>query len=151
MKEQENPFGFDPEQDVVPEPIVIISGGFDPVQSGHTALFRAASKRGQVHILLNSDAWLSRKKGSSILPYTVRADVLNLMVHEVHQVDDRDDTVILGLRELRKKHPNTKMYFVDSNAKKGPQSSEIKAQAQFCKELRIEVLWGDGKITEEDK
>jgi hypothetical protein len=73
------------------------------------------------------------------------------MVHEVHQVDDRDDTVILGLRELRKKHPNTKMYFVDSNAKKGPQSSEIKAQAQFCKELRIEVLWGDGTITEEDK
>ena len=43
--------------------ICIVSGGFDPVHSGHINLMLAARELGdQLIVLLNSDAWLSRKK-----------------------------------------------------------------------------------------
>jgi len=106
MVEQKNPFGFDPEADVIREgrtqwldPIIIVSGGFDPVHKGHIKLFKAAANHGKVHVLLNSDEWLTRKKGSPFLPYDTREDVLSNMecIEKIHSVDDRDDTVVAGL------------------------------------------------------
>ena len=38
--------------------IVMVSGGFDPIHSGHIYLIREASKHGGVIVLLNSDKWL---------------------------------------------------------------------------------------------
>ena len=42
--------------------IVLVSGGFDPIHSGHISLIQEAAKYGSVVILLNSDKWLQRKK-----------------------------------------------------------------------------------------
>ena len=43
--------------------IVIVSGGFDPLHSGHISYFDAASKLGdKLIIALNSDVWLKEKK-----------------------------------------------------------------------------------------
>ena len=47
--------------------IVLVSGGFDPVHSGHIVLIQEASKFGDVVILLNSDEWLHTKKGKELL------------------------------------------------------------------------------------
>ena len=38
--------------------IILVSGGFDPIHSGHIALIQEASKLGEVVVLLNSDNWL---------------------------------------------------------------------------------------------
>ena len=43
--------------------IVLVSGGFDPIHSGHISLINGASKHGNVVVLLNSDQWLQNKKG----------------------------------------------------------------------------------------
>ncbi len=44
--------------------IVLVTGGFDPIHSGHIEYFRAAKALGDELIVgINSDAWLSRKKG----------------------------------------------------------------------------------------
>ena len=44
--------------------VVIVSGGFDPLHSGHINHFEAASELGdRLIIALNSDEWLARKKG----------------------------------------------------------------------------------------
>ena len=43
----------------------LISGGFDPVHIGHLAMIKDAKKiADKVIVLLNSDNWLVRKKGS---------------------------------------------------------------------------------------
>ena len=43
--------------------IVLVTGGFDPLHSGHINLFHEASKLGGKLIVgLNSDEWLTRKK-----------------------------------------------------------------------------------------
>ena len=46
--------------------VIILSGGFDPVHKGHIRMFREAANLGsQVIVGLNSDEWLTRKKGKS--------------------------------------------------------------------------------------
>jgi cytidyltransferase-like protein len=75
--------------------IVLVSGGFDPLHSGHVAYFEAARKLGdELWVALNSDTWLSRKKGRSFMPLAERASIVrNLrMVDRVVQsfVDDDD-------------------------------------------------------------
>ena len=43
--------------------IVLVTGGFDPLHSGHIAYFKAARTLGDMLIVgLNSDEWLTRKK-----------------------------------------------------------------------------------------
>ena len=50
------------------KPLIMVSGGFDPVHDGHIALFEEAAQKGLVIVALNSDAWLTRKKGSCFMP-----------------------------------------------------------------------------------
>ena len=56
--------------------IVLISGGFDPIHSGHLALIQEASKFGDVVVLLNSDNWLQEKKGKEFLPFKERKIIM---------------------------------------------------------------------------
>ena len=44
--------------------IVVVSGGFDPIHSGHIAYLEEAKKLGdKLIVALNSDDWLIKKKG----------------------------------------------------------------------------------------
>ena len=149
MTEQEDPFDFDPEDDMIRQertqwldPIVIVSGGFDPVHEGHMALFNAAAKHGKVHVLLNSDDWLARKKGSSLLSFQTREEILNNItsIHRVHAVDDRDDSVCNGLLKLRGEYSNTKMFFANGGDRKRYNIPE----QWFCEDLEINLLWNIG-------
>ena len=43
--------------------VVIVSGGFDPLHSGHISYLESAKRLGDhLVVALNSDKWLSRKK-----------------------------------------------------------------------------------------
>ncbi|MEK9696630.1 MAG: adenylyltransferase/cytidyltransferase family protein [Candidatus Poseidoniales archaeon] len=73
---------------------VLVTGGFDPIHSGHLSYFRAAAKLGDKLIVgLNSDDWLERKKGRPFMPFDERAEIIeNLkMVDEVIYFDDSVD------------------------------------------------------------
>jgi cytidyltransferase-like protein len=57
--------------------IVLVSGGFDPMHSGHLAYFEAAKKLGdELWVGVNSDAWLTRKKGKPFMPFQERANLI---------------------------------------------------------------------------
>jgi cytidyltransferase-like protein len=71
--------------------IVLTSGGFDPLHSGHLAYFEAAKKLGdELWVGVNSDAWLTRKKGRPFMPFAERANLIkNLrMVDQVLSFED---------------------------------------------------------------
>ena len=75
--------------------IIIVSGGFDPIHSGHIELLKKASALGDKLIVgLNSDDWLCRKKGRSFLPVEERRKILESIkwVDEVFEFDDSDNT-----------------------------------------------------------
>ena len=64
--------------------VVIVSGGFDPIHSGHIEHFKEAKKLGDILIVgLNSDAWLTRKKGKPFMPIEERLAV----IRELRMVD----------------------------------------------------------------
>ena len=57
--------------------IIIVSGGFDPLHSGHIAHFKAAKELGDILIVgLNSDDWLTRKKGTPFMPIDERLSII---------------------------------------------------------------------------
>ena len=44
--------------------VIVVSGGFDPLHSGHIEYFDSAKKLGDhLIVALNSDEWLTNKKG----------------------------------------------------------------------------------------
>jgi cytidyltransferase-like protein len=75
--------------------VVIVTGGFDPLHSGHIEYFKAAKALGD-HLVVgvNSDAWLERKKGKAFMPFDERAAIIKELdcVDEVIGFKDDDDT-----------------------------------------------------------
>jgi len=96
--------------------VVIVTGGFDPLHSGHLEYLKCAKALGEVLIVgLNSDDWLSRKKGKSFLPYYEREQVLlNLKsVDNVINFADHDDTAIEAILKVKRFYPNAKLIFAN--------------------------------------
>ena len=59
------------------EKIVLVTGGFDPIHSGHIEYFKAARLLGDKLVVgINSDAWLTRKKGRPFMPWSERSKVI---------------------------------------------------------------------------
>ena len=75
--------------------VVLVTGGFDPLHSGHISYFKEAKKLGDKLVVgLNSDEWLTRKKGKPFMPIQERVEIIrNLkMVDDVLTWDDSDDS-----------------------------------------------------------
>ena len=95
--------------------IVVVSGGFDPIHSGHISYFKAAKKLGEKLIVaLNSDAWLIKKKEKFFMPFEERKIIIeNLsMVDEV--IDFEDDelgSATQALMKVKKSYPNDEIIF----------------------------------------
>ena len=53
--------------------IVAVSGGFDPIHAGHVRMIQAASEIGDVVVIVNTDAWLQKKKGYKFMSFEERA------------------------------------------------------------------------------
>jgi len=73
---------------------VLVTGGFDPLHSGHIEYFKAAKQLGDKLVVgLNSDTWLVNKKGRPFMPFHERAAIVKELacVDEVILVKD-DDT-----------------------------------------------------------
>lgn len=71
--------------------IVLVTGGFDPLHSGHISYFESAKQLGdELWVGVNSDAWLVRKKGRPFMPFSERTNIIkNLkMVDQVLGFDD---------------------------------------------------------------
>jgi D-beta-D-heptose 7-phosphate kinase/D-beta-D-heptose 1-phosphate adenosyltransferase len=94
--------------------IALVTGGFDPVHSGHIAYFRAARSMADMLIVgVNSDSWLERKKGQSFLPYEERSAILREMtvVDQVIGFDDSDGSACDAIRKTRSLYPDADIMF----------------------------------------
>ncbi|NDB60019.1 cupin domain-containing protein [bacterium] len=95
--------------------IVVITGGFDPLHSGHIDYINSAAELGRVFIGVNSDEWLTRKKGKAFLPLEERLNILNNIkkVMMVVPLDDSDGTAKDAIRQARKWFPKNKIIFAN--------------------------------------
>ena len=96
--------------------VVLITGGFDPLHSGHIAYFKAAKTLGDILIVgLNSDDWLVRKKGAAFMPWNERLCIINnlSMVDEVYTFDDDDGSAKHFIQQARAHYPDAELIFAN--------------------------------------
>ena len=77
------------------EKLSLVTGGFDPIHSGHIRYFERAKDFSDYLVVgLNGDPWLKRKKGQYFQCWTERADIVRHlnMVDAVVSWDDADDS-----------------------------------------------------------
>ena len=122
--------------------IILVSGGFDPIHSGHIKLINEAYKYGDVVVLLNSDQWLRNKKGKEFLPFDERKIIMKNIkgVKEVIEFDDSDKTCIDGIQKAKSLYKNNKIKFANGGDRKNDTTPEKK----FCDSNNIETLFGIG-------
>jgi D-beta-D-heptose 7-phosphate kinase/D-beta-D-heptose 1-phosphate adenosyltransferase len=115
---------------------VAVSGGFDCLHRGHVRMIQEASQFGEVVIILNSDAWLMRKKGYVFMPWEERKEILEAIkgVKKVVPVDDTDGTVC---EALGREKPT---YFANG----GDRSDKNTPELTVCKDNNITMIWGIG-------
>jgi cytidyltransferase-like protein len=96
--------------------IVLVTGGFDPIHSGHIKYLEAARQLGhRLFVGLNSDAWLTRKKGRAFMPWLERCEVLRGMscVGYVFPFDDSDGSAIAFIEDIKAQYPNDEIVFAN--------------------------------------
>ena len=121
--------------------IIVVSGGFDPIHSGHIAYFESASKLGdKLIVALNSDEWLIKKKGKFFMPFKERKTIIkNLkMVDEV--IDFEDDNLgsaTNALIKVKQMYPKDEIAFANGGDRSKDNISEMSIEG-------VEFLFGVG-------
>ena len=65
--------------------VIVVSGGFDPLHSGHISYFEDAKSYGdKLIVALNSDKWLEKKKGKSFMPFSERKSIIENLKSLLH-------------------------------------------------------------------
>lgn len=96
--------------------VVLCTGGFDPLHSGHIAYFNEAKKLGDVLVIgVNSDDWLIRKKGEFFLSFNERSCIVSNLrvVDQVIDFDDKDDTAIDAIKRTLSLYPQAEILFAN--------------------------------------
>ena len=110
--------------------VVLVTGGFDPLHSGHIAYFKAARELGDHLVVgINSDAWLTRKKGKPFMPIEERAAIVKELgcVDEVIAFNDDDNTACLAIGQvLSTKSTKWKLIFANGGDRTDTSTPEYK-------------------------
>ncbi len=130
------------EDKIVTAKIVLVTGGFDPVHSGHIVYLKAARTLGDMLIVgLNSDEWLARKKGQAFMPWNERLSVLNnlSMVDEVYTFDDDDGSARQFIRQVRAHYPDSHLIFANGGDRTKDNIPEMDVE-----DKNLEFIFGVG-------
>jgi cytidyltransferase-like protein len=124
--------------------IVLITGGFDPLHSGHIAYIKAARELGDSLIVgVNSDEWLRRKKGQEFMPWEERATIVAAL-HNVDRVinfDDSDNSAKDAIKKVRAIHPQAQIVFANG----GDRTKENIPEMDLLEEmLHLDFVFGVG-------
>ena len=121
--------------------LVLVTGGFDPLHSGHIAYFKAAKELGTLGVGVNSDEWLVRKKGKFFMTAAERISIIKELkcVDLVIEFRDHDDTandaIDMALQVYKK------VIFCNG----GDRTKEnIPEMEKYGKDDRVEFKWGVG-------
>ena len=125
--------------------IVLVTGGFDPLHSGHILLLKNASKLGTKLIVgVNSNRWLIKKKGFFLLPISERKIIIEnlVMVNKVIQWNDNDGSAAGAIKKtLNSLNKNEILVFANGGDRTEQNIPEIQ---KFKNNEKVKFLFGVG-------
>tara|TARA_Y100000592_G_scaffold30341_1_gene48310 strand:+ start:255 stop:674 length:420 start_codon:yes stop_codon:yes gene_type:complete len=126
--------------------VSIVSGGFDPIHVGHIELFERAKKLSdELWVILNSDEFLTNKKGKPFMPFEERRKILKSLsvVDVVVPCVDKDQTVCKTLKKLKKTTAitDTELFFCNGGDRT---SGKNTPEHKLCEEIGIKTVYGLG-------
>lgn len=124
--------------------IVLITGGFDPLHSGHIAYIKEAKKLGDNLVVgLNSDDWLRRKKGKEFMPWDERATILSAIteVARVINFNDTDNSAKDAIRKVRDLYPYYQIVFANGGDRTQENIPEMELRSEM---LHLDFAFGVG-------
>jgi cytidyltransferase-like protein len=123
--------------------IVLATGGFDPIHSGHLNYLNEAKKLGDYLIVgVNSDEWLIKKKGKFFLSWEERAAIVSCLkwVDEVISFeDDESGSAINAILKVRQKYPEAFILFAN-----GGDRTKTNIPEMSLKEQNLDFVFGVG-------
>jgi cytidyltransferase-like protein len=117
--------------------VVLVTGGFDPLHSGHIEYFTKAKELGDILLVgVNSDEWLTNKKGRPFMPIWERMEVISNIkpVGHCFTFDDTDGTAIDAIHYAKKMFPTGQIIFAnggDRTAENIPEMSVEEVTFEF--------------------
>jgi D-beta-D-heptose 7-phosphate kinase/D-beta-D-heptose 1-phosphate adenosyltransferase len=96
--------------------IVLVTGGFDPLHSGHISYLKEAKKLGDELIVgVNSDAWLESKKGRPFMEHHERMLIVSSLecVDAAYRFDDSDSSARAFIKYMREQYPDATLIFAN--------------------------------------
>ena len=124
--------------------VVLVTGGFDPLHPGHIEYFKAAKKLGdELHVGLNSDEWLTRKKGRPFMKFEDRAAIIEELsvVDKVISFDDSDDTACGAIYKTMATHSGIQIIFANGGDRTNTTTPEWKTYHDFS---NVDFAFGVG-------
>lgn len=135
--------------------LIIISGGLDPIHKGHIELIDKASKFGDVCVILNTDEWLTKKKGKPFMCLEERIHIVSAL-HKVQHVWtqlDEDETVCKTIEKIvdffkdPTRQATGKPYGYDAFlfGNGGDRAKLNTPEVDICIKLGVGLVWGLGE------
>jgi len=122
--------------------VTLVTGGFDPLHSGHIAYFKAAKEFGNsLCVGVNSDDWLTRKKGKPFMNVGERVSIIK----ELKCVDlsiefrDKDDSACDAIEMALEVYDN--VVFCNGGDRGSVNTPEYE---KYRNDNRVEFKWGVG-------
>lgn len=115
--------------------LVLVTGGFDPLHSGHLQYFKTAKSMGDILVVgVNSDEWLTRKKGRPFMPMDERLRLVQAlkMVDYTIVFDDTDGSAKNAIKLALDTWPDHEIIFANG----GDRGKDNIPEMDFDRDLR---------------
>ena len=121
--------------------VIVVSGGFDPLHSGHIEYFKSAKSYGDFLVVaLNSDNWLKNKKGKFFMPFEEREAIINSISYVDNVLafgDDEMGSCINALEKVKKLYPADEIFFANGGDRNNSNIPEMSVDG-------VEFIFGVG-------
>lgn len=121
--------------------IVLVTGGFDPLHSGHIEYINRARELGRVIVGVNSDEWLTRKKGQPFMSIDERLTIMGNIKNVLCAIsfDDSDGSAKDAIKKVRDMFPNETIIFANGGDRTKENIPEMDTDVD-----NVEFLFGVG-------
>ena len=126
---------------------VLITGGFDPLHSGHLNAFNKCAAIGKLIVAPNSDNWLIKKKGAFLLPLEERVNLIQNLVctyDVIQDWDDSDGSACDAIKIFHSKYGSSTNVLAMANGGDRDPTNYNSAEFELCQSLGILTIFGAG-------